>query len=165
MSSEDIRNRLKSLQGNMMSYAFMLTANRDTARMLIEHTTDIVYERSADLRNDSMFKGWIFSIMRRVFATEFQTRQRVNALPADIYSINLTSDDVAANARPEGSVGSASVTRAIEALTDGYRKVIVLFFSGHSLPEIASEMSLPIQVVKSRIAYCRNRLRFELQRS
>lgn len=162
MSSEDIKNRLRGIQGNMMSYAYMLTANRETARMLIEHTTDVVFKQSADLSNDSMFKGWIFSIMRKVFATEFQNRQRARTSATDIFSINLTAAELTSHSRPEGTVGSASVTRAIESLTDGYRKVIVLFFSGHSLAEISSEMSLPVQVVKSRIAYCRNRLRMQL---
>ena len=164
MTSIDIKNRFNNLQSNMLNYAYMLTSNRTTARELIAQTKAIALEHSADLSNESMFKGWIFSMMRKVFASEFQARKANAVISKDVYAINLTSeaDDLAAT-RPEGSHSSAAITHALQSLTDSYRRISELYFIGHSISEIAVEMNLSVQVVKSRLAYCRNRLRVEFE--
>lgn len=163
MASKDFRNKLMSLQGNLLNYAFMLTSNRDTARELLEHTTEIALEQWADAADDAMFKGWAFKVMRSVFASEFSQETTVERVPEiDVRSIHLTDECGVTETRPEGTHLSVDITRAIASFTDGYRRPIEMYFAGYSVAEIASELSLPVAVVRSRVAYCRNRLRVTL---
>lgn len=162
MASNDFRNRLMNLQGNLLNYAFMLTSDREMARELLNQTTEVALERWADAADDAMFKGWAFSVMRGVFASEFSRKKSEAAAGTDVYAISLTDGSDVAYARPEGTHRCADVTRALESLSDGYRKVIELYFAGYSVVEIASEMNLATSVVKSRVAYCRNCLRVAL---
>jgi len=159
MASNDFRKKLMSLQGNLLNYAFMLTSNRQMARELVEHTTEVALERWADAADDAMLKGWAFSVMRGVFASEYARRKPARAVDADVYSIRLTDVSATVYARPEGTHRSADVNRALETFTEDYRKAAELYFAGYSVAEIASAMSLPASVVKSRVAYCRTRLR------
>ena len=159
MASNDFRKKLMSLQGNLLNYAFMLTSNRTMARELVEHTTEVALERWADAADEAMLKGWAFSVMRGVFASEFARRKPARAVDTDVYSISLTDASATAYARPEGTHRSADVNRALETFTEDYRKAAQLYFAGYSVAEIASAMGLPASVVKRRVAYCRTRLR------
>lgn len=162
MASKDFRNKLMSLQGNLLNYAFMLTSNREMARELLEHTTEVALEQWADAADDAMLKGWAFKLMRGVFASEFQQEKVERMHKVDVYSIHLTQECEATEVCPEGAHLSVNITRALASFTDGYRRPIEMYFAGYSVAEIASELALPVAVVKSRVAYCRNRLRVTL---
>lgn len=165
MASRETLSKLVDLQGNLMNYAFMLTSNREKAQQLLDNTTELVLKQSDCAADDANFKSWAFSIMRSVFADRYarQTAARRAAAKGlqSIYSVSLSQETSAVNA-PEGSFKSADVTRALESFSEGYRRPIELYFAGYSISEIAVELNLAEGVVKSRIAYCRNRLNIQL---
>lgn len=164
MTTQDIKSKFNNLQGNMLNYAYKLTSNSNTARDLLAQTKAIAIEHSQDLSNESMFKGWVFSMMRKVFASQYNKPAATTNAHVDVHVIRLTSDLAEVHTgRPEGSYGSAEISHAFQSLTDSYRRITELYFVGHSIPEIAIEMNLSVQVVKSRLAYCRNRLRVEFE--
>lgn len=162
MASDEFRNKLMSLQGNLLNYAFMLTSHREMARRLLDCTTKTALEQWAEASDDASLKSWAFSIMRGVFASEFafqKTEQRKNV---DVYAIRLTDESEVVCARSEGIYSSADVTQALQSLGQDYRRTVELYFAGYTVVEISSEMNLPVSVVRSRVAYCRNHLRMVL---
>ncbi len=162
MASKDFQTKLMSLQGNLLNYAFMLTSSREEARQLLNHTTEAALEQWATASDDAHFKGWAFSIMRALFASDFSGRVKARrAVRHDVYAISLTDEECMDSALT-GTYRSADVTRALATLTEGYRRAIELHFSGYSYAEIARALNLTVAVVKSRVAYCRNRLRVHL---
>ena len=162
MASNDFRNKLMSLEGNLLNYAFMLTSDRDMARQLLESTRRTVLEQWADASAGASFKGWAFSVMRGIFNSQF-SRRRVLCRDVDVYTLKFSEASQRANVyRPEGAYMSAEVTEAIASLTPNCRRVAEMYFSGYGAEEIAAELELPLKVVKSRVAYCRCRIRIVL---
>ena len=162
MASDEFRNKLMSLQGNLLNYAFMLTSHKEMARRLLDCTTKTALEQWAEASDDASLKSWAFSIMRGVFAAEFarqRTEQRKNV---DVYAIRLTDESEVACTRSEGIYSSADVTHALQSLGCDYRRTVELYFAGYTVVEISSELNLPVSVVRSRVAYCRNRRRVVL---
>lgn len=163
MASNDYRNKLMSLQGNLLNYAFMLTSNREMARKLLDCTTETALEQWPEAVDDASLKCWAFSIMRGIFTAEFARKKSERRVCADVYAVRLTTEAHAVAGVPlEGTYRSADVTCALGELGDDYRRTAELYFAGYTMIEIASEMNLPMAVVKSRIAYCRSRLRVAL---
>ncbi len=160
MASNDYRNKLMSLQGNLMNYAFMLTSNRELARKLLDCTTETALEQRPEAVDDASLKSWAFSIMRSIFTAEFSRKKTERRVCADVYAVRLTTGTQAVAGVPlEGTYRCSDVTSAFGELGDDYRRTAELYFAGYTMVEIASEMSLPMAVVKSRVAYCRSRLR------
>lgn len=164
MASKDFQIKLMSLQGNLLNYAFMLTSSREEAYSLLNHTTEAALEQWATAADDVHFKGWTFSIMRSLFAGEFSARAKARrATRNDVYALRLTDETGdCADSALLGTYRSTEVTRALSSFTIGYRRTIELHFSGYSCLEIARELNLTVAVVKSRVAYCCNRLRAQL---
>ena len=163
MASNDYRNKLMSLQGNLMNYAFMLTSDREMARRLLDCTTETALEQRPEAVDDASLKCWAFSIMRSIFTAEFSRKKTEHRVCADVYAVRLTTGAHVVTGVPlEGTYRSSDVTSALAELGDDYRRAAELYFAGYTMVEIASEMSLPMAVVKSRVAYCRSRLRVAL---
>ena len=100
--------------------------------------------------------------MRGVFAADFAPQKTERRNNVDVYAIRLTHGSDVACTRSEGIYSSADVTEALQSLGYDYRRAVELYFAGYSEKEISSEMNLPLSVVRSRVAYCRNHLRMVL---
>ncbi|MDE6038158.1 MAG: sigma-70 family RNA polymerase sigma factor [Duncaniella sp.] len=165
MASRETLSKLVDLQGNLLNYAFMLTSNREKAQQLLDHTTEMVLKQSDYAADDVNFKSWAFSIMHSVFTDRYARQTAARRAAAKelrgIYSLHLT-EQASVTVAPEGSFKSADVTRALESFSEGYRRPVELFFAGYSITEIANELNLSEGVVRSRVAYCRNRLKIQL---
>lgn len=164
MASKIFHSKLMSLQGNLLNYAFMLTSDREKARKLLDHTTSIALDKWTEATDDSHLKSWVFSIMKDVFSDEFAVHQSSSrvTLPRKVYTLTLTSEMAETGNRPQGSFKCADVTRALDNFSDDYGKAAKLYFAGYSIPEIAATLNMAVNVIRARVAYCRNRLRVEL---
>jgi RNA polymerase sigma-70 factor (ECF subfamily) len=112
-------------------------------------------------------RAWLMTILRNTFINEFRRR---SARPEPV-----SFEDVADRpglpelyqADPEGAIFDrmidAEVVRAIEALPDEFRVVLVLSdVEGLAYAEIAEELDLPVGTVKSRLFRARRRLQRRL---
>ena len=66
-SNETFKNRLIGLQGNLLNFAYQLTANREQAEDLLQDTTLKALDNEEKYVDNVNFKGWIFTIMRNIF--------------------------------------------------------------------------------------------------
>ena len=159
MGTKEFQNKLMSLQGNLLNFAYMLTSDRDNAYDLLQDTTLKVLDSEDKYVDNTNFKGWVFTIMRNIFINNYRRvvrRATVVDQTEDLYHLNLSQDSGLET--PEGSFGAGEITAAINSFPDEYRIPFSMHVAGYKYDEIAKEMNLPLGTVKSRIFFARKKL-------
>ena len=70
MNSLKFQDRLLGLQDNLLNFAYMLTANREEAKDLLQDTTLKALDNEDKYIDNVNFKGWVFTIMRNIFSNK-----------------------------------------------------------------------------------------------
>jgi len=147
------------LQSNLYKFALMLTSNRDDAYDLLQDTTLKVLDNRDKYADNTNFKGWVFTIMRNIFINNYRRAARTTTVvdtTDNSYRLNLSQDSGIET--PEGSLGAAEITAAINALNDDFRVPFTMHIQGYKYNEIAEHIGLPLGTIKSRIFLTRKRL-------
>ena len=159
MANKEFENKLMSLQGNLLNFAYMLTSNRDNAYDLLQDTTLKALDNESKYVDNTNFKGWVFTIMRNIFINNYRRNVRSATIvdqTEDLYHLNLSQDSGLET--PEGAFGAGEISEAINDFSDEYRIPFSMFVAGYTYNEIAEKMNLPLGTVKSRIFFARKRL-------
>lgn len=124
MNSLKFQDRLLGLQDNLLNFAYMLTANREEAKDLLQDTTLKALDNEDKYIDNVNFKGWVFTIMRNIFINNYRRvvrNQTIIDQTEDLYHLNLPQDSGFAS--PEGSFTVKEITTAINssARSIGYR--------------------------------------------
>lgn len=162
-SSESFKTRLLGLQGNLLSFAYQLTSNREEAQDLLQDTTLKALDNEEKYVDNVNFKGWIFTIMRNIFINNYRQNVRQATVvdkTEDLYHLNISQDSGLTS--PEGSFAVKEINQALNSFTDEYRIPFNMYVAGYKYHEIAAKLGLPLGTVKSRIFFARKRLRSEL---
>ncbi len=163
-SNDTFKNRLIGLQGNLLSFAYQLTSNREQAEDLLQDTTLKALDNEEKYVDNVNFKGWIFTIMRNIFINNYrQTVRKATVIDQteDLYHLNISQDSGLDT--PEGSYAVKEISAALNSFPDEYRIPFNMFVAGYKYNEIAEKMNLPLGTVKSRIFFARKRLRDQLK--
>ena len=161
---ESFKDRVLGLQGNLMSFAYQLTSNREEAQDLLQETTLKALSNEEKYVDNVNFKGWIFTIMRNIFINNYRQNVRKATVidqTEDLYHLNISQDSGLST--PEGSVAVKEITVVLNSFSDDYRIPFNMFVAGYKYNEIADKLNLPLGTVKSRIFFARKRLREELK--
>ena len=159
MNSLKFQDRLLGLQDNLLNFAYMLTANREEAKDLLQDTTLKALDNEDKYIDNVNFKGWVFTIMRNIFINNYRRvvrNQTIIDQTEDLYHLNLPQDSGFAS--PEGSFTVKEITTAINSFSEEYRIPFSMHVAGYKYDEIAEKMDLPLGTVKSRIFFARQRL-------
>lgn len=159
-SNDSFKDRLIGLQGNLLSFAYQLTTNREQAEDLLQDTTLKALDNEDKYVDNVNFKGWIFTIMRNIFINNYrQTVRKATVIDQteDLYHLNISQDS--GYATPEGSFAVKEISTALDSFTEEYRIPFNMFVAGYKYSEIADKLDLPLGTVKSRIFFARKRLR------
>ena len=163
-SKQSFTDRILGLQGNLLSFAYQLTTNREQAQDLLQDTTLKALDNEDKYVDNVNFKGWIFTIMRNIFINNYrQTVRKATVIDQteDLYHLNVCQDSGLTT--HEGSYAVKEISKALNAFSDDYRIPFNMFVAGYKYNEIAEKMNLPLGTVKSRIFFARKRLREELK--
>ena len=159
MNSLKFQDRLLGLQDNLLNFAYMLTANREEAKDLLQDTTLKALDNEDKYIDNVNFKGWVFTIMRNIFINNYRRvvrNQTIIDQTEDLYHLNLPQDSGFAS--PEGSFTVKEITTAINSFSEEYRIPFSMHVAGDKYHEIAEKKDLPLGTVKSRIFFARQRL-------
>lgn len=162
-TKENFKDRLVGLQGNLLSFAYQLTSNREEAEDLLQDTTLKALDNEEKYVDNTNFKGWIFTIMRNIFINNYRQQVRQATVvdkTEDLYHLNI-SQESGINT-PEGSYAVKEISHAVSGFTDDYRIPFNMYVAGYKYNEIADKLGLPLGTVKSRIFFARKRLRNQL---
>ena len=158
------QEKLLNLQGNLLSFAYQLTTNREQAQDLLQDTTLKALDNEEKYVDNVNFKGWIFTIMRNIFINNYRQNIRKATVidqTGDLYHLNISQDSGLST--PEGSYAVKEISVALNSFSDDYRLPFNMFVSGYKYNEIAERLNLPLGTVKSRIFFARKRLREQLK--
>ena len=158
-SNESFKNRLIGLQGNLLSFAYQLTSNREQAEDLLQDTTLKALDNEEKYVDNVNFKGWIFTIMRNIFVNNYrQTARRATVVDTteDLYHLNLSQESGLTT--PDGSYAVSEISQAIASFSEAYREAFNMHVAGYKYSEIAERLDLPLGTVKSRIFFVRRKL-------
>ncbi|MDE6217920.1 MAG: RNA polymerase sigma factor [Muribaculaceae bacterium] len=161
---ESFKDKLVSLQGNLLSFAYQLTTNREAAEDLLQDTTLKALNNEDKYVDNVNFKGWIFTIMRNIFINNYRQNVRQATVvdkTEDLFHLNI-SQESGLNT-PEGSYAVKEITKAVNSFTDEYKVPFNMYVAGYKYHEIAEKLGLPLGTVKSRIFFARKRLRKQLE--
>ena len=158
-AKENFKKRLLGLQGNLLSFAYQLTTNREEAQDLLQDTTLKALDNEDKYVDNVNFKGWIFTIMRNIFINNYrQTVRKATVIDQtkELYHLNVSQDSGIDT--PDGSFAIKEISEAINSFSDDYRIPFSMHVAGYKYQEIAEKMQLPLGTVKSRIFFARQRL-------
>lgn len=91
MNSLKFQDRLLGLQDNLLNFAYMLTANREEAKDLLQDTTLKALDNEDKYIDNVNFKGWVFTIMRNIFINNYRRvvrNQTIIDQTEDLYHLN-----------------------------------------------------------------------------
>ena len=92
MNSLKFQDRLLGLQDNLLNFAYMLTANREEAKDLLQDTTLKALDNEDKYIDNVNFKGWVFTIMRNIFINNYRRvvrNQTIIDQTEDLYHLNF----------------------------------------------------------------------------
>ena len=165
MNTSQFKNRLLSLQDNMMNFALMLTTNREDAQDLLQETTLKVLNNQDKFVDNVNFKGWVLTVMRNLFINNYRRvvrNQNIIDTSANLYNTQSMGDSHAANS-PEQFYNIQEINNAIERLNNDLKAPFSMFLLGYKYHEIAEKLNLPLGTVKSRIFFARQELQDRLK--
>ena len=157
--STTFKQRLLGLQGNLFSFAYQLTTNKEAAQDLVQDTTLKVLDNDSKYVDNVNFKGWVLTIMRNIFINNYRRQTRsatVIDTTEDLYHLNLSQESGLST--PEGSFAAREISEAINDFSPEYKQPFTMYVAGYKYSEIAEKMGLPLGTVKSRIFFARKRL-------
>ena len=142
----------------LLRHAERSTGNADAARDAVQETWLTVITTLHKLERQSAFPAWLFGILRHKCADWHRHRARTYRM----------TKRLSAHAQPSPADESHSVpdelTKAILRLPPSQRDAVLLFYyEGFSVQEIAEIESAPAGTVKSRLYHARQSLRLALQ--
>ncbi len=164
MNAQQFQQKLMSLQGNMMSFALTLTANRDDAEDLLQDTTLKALDNQEKFVDNVNFKGWVLTIMRHTFINNYHKVLRTQTVvdqDIDLYNLNVTTETGFES--PDGAYAMNEITKAINNLNDELKIPFSMFLTGYKYNEIADRLDLPLGTIKSRIFFARKTLQGKLK--
>lgn len=94
MNSLKFQDRLLGLQDNLLNFAYMLTANREEAKDLLQDTTLKALDNEDKYIDNVNFKGWVFTIMRNIFINNYRRvvrNQTIIDQTEDLYHLDRKS--------------------------------------------------------------------------
>ncbi len=151
---------LVRLQDNMFNFALSLTADRETAEDLRQETVLKVLSNRDKFRENTNFKGWVFTVMRNLFINNYHRIVRTHSIidtNADLAYVGV-QDDNSGLSTPYHELSLKEINGAIEELNDDLKVPFSMYTAGYKYKEIADALGLPIGTVKSRIFFARKNL-------
>jgi RNA polymerase sigma-70 factor (ECF subfamily) len=140
----------------VLGVAYGLCGDRDDAADIAQECFATMVVRLADLRDPAALPGWLVAVVRSSARRQRRLAGTERALVADAAVADAGGPDDVVVARDE----ARRLRQAIEELPGDLRLPMVLhYFAGRPLADIAELCGLPLSTVKKRMRVARARLR------
>lgn len=159
-STEAIRDELldeiEQHLPRLRRYARSLTRDASSADDLVQETLLRAIDKLGSFRVGTNLTAWLFTIMRNTHISSMRKSARVRLQdPSDIH-ISVPGNQM-------DNVALKSLSRAIDALPDSQREVVMLVgVEGLSYQDAAVIMNVPVGTVRSRLSRARDRLAVDM---
>lgn len=152
---------IKRYEQSIYHYGYRMTGNTHDAADLMQDIFISVFRSLASYRGEGNFKGWLFRIAH-YRCIEFYRRKRPEQ------GLDDTPEPVSDTTCPEADLmtdrTSAALTRAMQRLPLAQKAVIELkFFGQFTFDEIAEQLGMSPNTVKSRMYSALSKLKLDLE--
>lgn len=138
----------------LLGLAVRLSGNKEVAEDLVQDTFKRALRHFGELRPDSHVRGWLATILTRLFLDHNKHNHVVEKAMA-----KLSMEDDIANDRIPGEISHAALRDAIDRLDPELREIIECHLADKSYKQIAAELGIPIGTVSSRMSRARDCLK------
>lgn len=152
--SDDFRYLVRRYQGVLLAYLAGQLVNRDMAEEAAQEAFVRAYFGLDSLKKQEAFFSWLLGIASRVAKEQQRNEQRRRQIAE---TLSERAPD------PELSQDYA-LERAIAALPESYRQVVLLrYYGGHSCSQVAEQFDMPLGTVTKTLSRAYVMLRKSLQ--
>lgn len=152
----------------MYNMALKYTGKKYDAEDLVQETMYTAYRKFHQLRDRSKCRAWLFSILRSHFLRErrqFIRRPLLDDGSGYLRNIEDTGADDFVGVL-EKKLDKVKVNRALDALSEKFRTVVLLYYMDDmTYQEISEFLDIPIGTVMSRLARGKKQLKNVLLKS
>ena len=142
--------------------AYQRTRRWSEAEDAVQEAFVLAFNKLQSLRDPERFGGWLFTIVKRSCIEGARRRARRPTPVADVEAVKPMLNEPV-DQRAEGEV-RAEIMRAIEALPDRYRPVVVMRYGQEmAVKDIGRALGLPVGTVVSQIFRANRILRTRLK--
>jgi RNA polymerase sigma-70 factor (ECF subfamily) len=150
-------------RNTLYHYALAFTHQADEAEDLVQETMLRALRSFSSFRADGEIRAWLFAILRNYFISVYRSQ---NAAAVQLSLDTLPNPEIALSQEPGperrvlSSMEHEAVLQAVAALSPGSRDVLMLSdMCGLSYQEVGDKLGLPLNTVRSRLFYARDRVR------
>ena len=166
MTTIEFESKITAAIPLLKPLALRLTKNSDETDDLLQLTFMKAWMNKHQFSVNTNFKGWLYTIMRNTFISEYQRKKRsrvYNDLTTNHYFIN-SSEYVTRGPEVDHTLNINEIYQTIDALPEQNRVPFKMFIEGYKYEEISNQLGLPMGTVKSRIYLARQELKGKLER-
>jgi RNA polymerase sigma-70 factor (ECF subfamily) len=158
LGMDNARARFDKLVGDyskdVFRYAFWLCRDRSMAEELAQETFMRAWKAIDSLQDDSAAKSWLFTIVRRENARQYERKRFDMVDDPDFDRVEATRTEY------DTSTEAFVLRRALAELPEEYREPLVLqVIGGYSTEEIADQLGIKAGAVMTRLFRARKKLR------
>jgi RNA polymerase sigma-70 factor (ECF subfamily) len=164
MTQHEFTNRLVGLKDNLDYFAYLLTANEEDAKDLVQDTFLKALSHSEKFQPDTNLKAWTYTIMKNTFINNYRRNVKSGTIidtTEDLHYLNnarISHEETA-----ESKIAVKDILASISRLEEDHRKPFEMHTEGYKYKEIAEALELSIGTVKSRIFFTRKKLMEDLK--
>ena len=164
MDTLEITKELNKLESFLVTYAFKLTSDRNSAKDLFQETAYRAIKHAKRCQPGTNAQAWLVTIMRNLFINDYRKKRRRATLQdgsKNSYLINASGETVSNEG--ENNMLFEDLIALIEDLDEHLKQPFVMTYQGYKYEEIAEKLNIPLGTVKSRIYFARKRMQQRLQ--
>jgi RNA polymerase sigma-70 factor, ECF subfamily len=156
----DVAQLVASHHAALYRYAYRLTGSVPDAEDLTQQAFLAAQQNVEQVRAPEAARAWLFTVLRNAYFKSARRRRPLPMARAD-FDINAIPAEA-----PDDTVDSEQLQTAIDALSDDFKIVVMMFyFEHHSYQQIAERLGVPSGTVMSRLARAKAHLRCHLSQS
>jgi RNA polymerase sigma-70 factor (ECF subfamily) len=145
----------------LLRAASLLLNDRHLAEDAVQETLLATVTRIGQFRGESSLYSWMYAILMRWCRRQHRGRKidsRLTLLPSEELA-NVAGEDTSVEAKWDSAQRTLHVSRAVGALPQAYREVVVLFYlEEFSIAEISRVIGKPEGTIKSLLHRARRKL-------
>ena len=160
MDTNQFNLEINNHSAALRSYALKYTQDLDDANDLVQDTIVKALRHYGQFQQGTNIRAWLFVILKNTFINTYRKnvkKQGIISQEEDLSSASLLKSS-ASNAAVGGFV-MGDIKKALDALPQAYAIPFTRFVEGYKYEEIATELSIPIGTVKTRIHLARELLK------
>jgi RNA polymerase sigma-70 factor (ECF subfamily) len=150
---------LELQMASLRRYARALLRDKAEAEDLVQESLTRALSRADRFKPGTNLRAWLFTIMHNVHVNQVRQKiSRPDEVPVDEVELRLITP-----ARQESSIEMRDLSRAVAALPEEQRQVLLLVaLEGLKYDEVAEVLGIPIGTVMSRLSRARDAVRLKM---